>query len=137
MADLDKAQAAEQVTILNKNSWQLFQEGRLKEAMEHAKQSYDIVKQYLAEEHPEYTKSLNTLAIIYKDTGDYQAAESLFKQSLQIRKRVLGEEHRDYASNLNHLASLYAHVGNYQAADSLYQQSAKIFKKVLGENHPD
>jgi tetratricopeptide (TPR) repeat protein len=37
--------------------------------------------------------SLNNLAMLYADMGNYPAAEPLFKEALAIYKKVLGEEH--------------------------------------------
>jgi hypothetical protein len=41
--------------------------------------------------------SLNNLAALYDDMGNYTAAEPLLKEALAIYKKVLGEEHPDYA----------------------------------------
>ena len=51
--------------------------------------------------------SLNNLAALYQDMGDYAKAEPLFRQALEIRKQALGENHPDYANSLNNLAVLY------------------------------
>ncbi|MBU3955888.1 CHAT domain-containing protein, partial [bacterium] len=88
------------------------------------------------EKHPDYTISLNNLACLYKDMGNYTAAEPLFLEAKNIRKEILGEKHPSYAISLNSLATLYMAMGNYTAAEPLYLESKNIRKEVLGEKHP-
>ena len=90
--------------------------------------------------HPEssdYASSLNNLGVLYKNMGDYKAAEPYYKKALEIRKKVLGEEHPDYASSLFNLGLLYYDMGDYKTAEPYYKQSLEIRKKALGEDHPD
>ena len=56
---------------------------------------------------PDTASSLNNLALLYKDMGDYAKAEPLYKEALEIRQKVLGQEHPDTALSLNNLAALY------------------------------
>jgi tetratricopeptide (TPR) repeat protein len=58
----------------------------------------------LGENHPDYATSLNNLAALYGDMGNYAQAEPLYKQVLVIRKKILSEEHPDNAISLNNLA---------------------------------
>jgi CHAT domain-containing protein/Tfp pilus assembly protein PilF len=88
------------------------------------------------QEHPDYANSLNNLAILYYQMGQYDKALPLYEQALAIRKKVLGEEHRGYANSLNNLAILYYQMGQYDKALPLYEQALAIRKKVLGEEHP-
>ena len=91
----------------------------------------------LGENHPDYATTLNNLAELYRNMGQYEKAEPLYSQALEIRKRVLGEGHPDYALSLNNLAELYKDMGQYEKAEPLYLQALEIRKRVLGETHPD
>jgi CHAT domain-containing protein len=88
-------------------------------------------------ENPAYAESLNNLALLYRDMGQYEEALPFFQQSVAIRKKALGEEHPDYALGLNNLALLYLFMGQYEKALPLFQQALTIQKKTLGEEHPD
>jgi tetratricopeptide (TPR) repeat protein/CHAT domain-containing protein len=88
------------------------------------------------QEHPHYAKSLNNLANLYADMGQYDKPLPLYEQALAIKKKVLGEEHPDYANSLNDLAILYAYMGQYDKALPLFEQALAIRKKVLGEDRP-
>ncbi len=81
--------------------------------------------------------SLNNIATLYQDQGNYVAALPLQEQALSIRKTALGENHPDVAMSLNNLAMLYQDQGNYTAALPLFEQALSIRKTALGENHPD
>ena len=86
---------------------------------------------------PTWPTSLNNLANLYKDMGQYAKAEPLYQRSLKIRESKLGPDHPDVATSLNNLAALYADMGQYAKAEPLYQRSLKISESKLGPDHPD
>ena len=43
--------------------------------------------------------SLNDLAALYCEVGDYASAEPLFRQAMEIRRVALGESHPDHAAS--------------------------------------
>ncbi|MEZ4893634.1 MAG: tetratricopeptide repeat protein [Saprospiraceae bacterium] len=57
--------------------------------------------------------SLNNLAIVYNDMGQYKA-ELLLIEAKAILKKALGNEHPDYALSLNNLAGQYNMLGKYE-----------------------
>ena len=71
----------------------------------------------------DYADSLNNLAILYQEMGDYAAAEPLYRQAMEIHRAALGEGHPDYATSLNNLALLYRPMGDYAAAEPLFRQA--------------
>src|SRR5204863_266388 len=91
----------------------------------------EIRKQVLGEKHPDYACSLNNLAFLYGEQGDYTRAEALFRQALQIRKQVLGEKHPEYASSLSNLALLYMQQRDYPRAEALYRQAIASYAPEL------
>jgi tetratricopeptide (TPR) repeat protein len=66
-----------------------------------------IREKVLGKEHPDYAASLNNLANLYRDKGDYDKAEPLYLEAKSIREKVLGKEHPDYATSMDNLAILY------------------------------
>jgi tetratricopeptide (TPR) repeat protein len=76
------------------------------------KESLEVYKKALGEEHPRYAKSLNSLGALYYEMGDYKSAELYYKQALEIQKKALGQEHPDVASSLNNLGALYYKMGD-------------------------
>jgi hypothetical protein len=63
-----------------------------------------IHEKVLGPEHPDTASSLNKLAVLHFDQGDFAGARPLCERALEIREKVLGPEHPDTASSLNSLA---------------------------------
>jgi hypothetical protein len=50
--------------------------------------------------------SLNNLATLYYEQGQYAQAEPLHRRALAIREKALGPDHPDVATTLNNLCLL-------------------------------
>ena len=55
-------------------------------------QALEITKQALGENHPDYATSLNNLAVLYVEMGDYAKAEPLCRQALEIQQGSAGRK---------------------------------------------
>jgi tetratricopeptide (TPR) repeat protein len=73
--------------------------------------------------------TLNRLAQVYHDQGQFTKAEPLYKRSLTLAEKNLGPAHPDVAANLNDLATLYRDEGQYAQAETLYRRSLAIVRK--------
>jgi tetratricopeptide (TPR) repeat protein len=101
------------------------------------KQSLEVSRRRLGEDHPDVAISLSNLALLYTVQGRYEEAEPLYLQGLELGKRLLEENHPDVAQFLNNLAELYCSQGRYSEAEPLHLQALKLRKRLLGDNHPD
>ena len=92
----------------------------------------------MGKNHPEVAQSLNNLARLYHDIGDYTNAESFYREDLDIRKSSLGQNHPEVAQSLNNLARLYSDLGNYSKAEPLFREALDIWNSSSGEKfqHP-
>jgi CHAT domain-containing protein/tetratricopeptide (TPR) repeat protein len=115
---------------------QLYLQGKTEEGIAVAQKVLEIRKRGWGEWHPDYAVSLNDLAALYQDQGEYAKAGLLHRQALAIRKQVLGERHPAYAQSLNNLALLYRSQEAYDLAEPLARQAVDIYKEVRGERHP-
>jgi tetratricopeptide (TPR) repeat protein len=70
-----------------------------------------IRKAVLPAKHPDIASSPNDMAHLYKSTGDYDQALSVYQVSLAIRKAALPPDHPHIAESLNNLAALHEHRG--------------------------
>ncbi len=52
-----------------------------------------IREKALGPDHPDTAQSLNNLAILYKNQGQYEQAEPLYQRALAIREKTLGPDH--------------------------------------------
>jgi len=109
--------------------------GRHKEALPYAQRELALVERAKGE-HADVAISLNNLASLYHDVGQYAQALPLYQRSLDISEKFLGPEHPDVATSLNNLAEQYRAMGQYAQALPLYQRSLGILEKVLGPEHP-
>jgi tetratricopeptide (TPR) repeat protein len=81
--------------------------------------------------------TLNRLAQVYHDQGEFTKAEPLYRRSLALSERALGPSHPDVAANMNNLATLYRDEGEYARAEALYKRSLGIVRKALGPESTD
>ena len=102
-----------------------------------AKRILAIDEKTLGPDDPELAKSLNRLAALYQEAGNFAKAEPLFQRVLRINEKALGSEHPDTAESLNNLATLYHAMGDYAKAEPPFQRALKIREKLLGPEHPD
>jgi len=80
--------------------------------------------------------TLNNLAELYKDKGEYARAEPLYQRALSICVNALGAEQPEVATTLNNLADMYRANGDYARAEPLFQRALAIYVKVSPEQ-PD
>ena len=95
-----------------------------------------ILEVNLGPGHPSVATTLNNLALLYHQMGDYEKALPLYQRALEISEKVLGPQHPSVAQTLNNIAELYRQMGDYEKALPLYQRALEIREKVLGPQHP-
>jgi tetratricopeptide (TPR) repeat protein len=70
-------------------------------------------KREFGENHDVVLTTLNNLALIYANQGDFAKAVPLYEECLKKRKLVLGENHPDTLQSLHNLAGLYYNQGDH------------------------
>ncbi|MEM7350169.1 MAG: tetratricopeptide repeat protein [Acidobacteriota bacterium] len=93
-------------------------------------------RQALGNEHVDVAESLDELANLLRETGDYAAAEPLFREALQLRRELLGDEHADVAKSLDGLALLLRAKGDMEAYGTLVRLALAMRKNLFGDEHP-
>ena len=126
-----------QIEEMNKQVVECIEQGRFQEGIPLAENFCELSKEHFGEEHPDYAKAINCLAILNLSQGQFSIAEPLYLQAKEIRLKALGAEHPDYAASLNNLGLLYKTIGNFAASKQFHIQAAEILRKALGEEHPN
>ncbi|MCF1454766.1 tetratricopeptide repeat protein, partial [Agrobacterium vitis] len=80
--------------------------------------------------------SLNNLASLLHNMGDYAAAKPLYERALAISEKVNGPDHPSTGASLKNLASLLHDMSDYAAAKPLFERALIIFERGLGPAHP-
>jgi len=75
-------------TRLSNYSIYLYNKGQYAEALPVAQNALSINEKVFGADHPYTAESLNLLAAIHKQLGDYEKAASLHKRALQIRNKT-------------------------------------------------
>jgi serine/threonine-protein kinase len=91
----------------------------------------------LGPDHADVGLSLNNLAVIKDDLGEYAAADTLFREALAVRRKALGDDHPDVASTLNNLANVLYNKGDYAGAAAMHAEALAGHRRHLGDGHAD
>jgi len=78
------SQQQDDIIELNNQIATLYQQAKYKEAISFAQRVYQICEQKFGQDHPNTATSLNNLAQLYCNLGDYSRAEPLYKQALRV-----------------------------------------------------
>jgi serine/threonine-protein kinase len=78
-------------------------------------------------DHLDTAHSIDHLARMDREAGQFERAEQLYLEALAMTERVAGPDHPHAASVMNNLAILYVNQGRYDVADTLYQRALEIF----------
>jgi tetratricopeptide (TPR) repeat protein len=81
--------------------------------------------------------SLNNLAGLYHDQGQYAKAEPLYHRALAIDEKSFGPDHPNVARDLNTLALLFSATNRLAEAEPLYRRALAIDEESFGPDHPN
>jgi tetratricopeptide (TPR) repeat protein len=119
---------------LNKKTLELYQQGKIKDALVFANQSLDYSKKTFGSESPKTATALNNLGELYRIQGKLSDAEQCYKKSLAIREKVLGKNNVQVALSQNNLASVYFAEKRFDKAEALYKDSVEVLNATLGKD---
>lgn len=119
-----------------------FNEGRIndfmsrdEEAIVWYKRSLELRGEILGTTHIDYGKSLNNLATVYVELGQFAKAEPVFLESLKVRELTAGRESTDCARVLYNLSGLYLEMGDFERAELMALEAKGIRERLLGKQH--
>ncbi len=75
------------------------------------------------------TQSLNNLAELYRQQGNYAEAAPLYRRSLAIMENALGPEHPNVATSLENYAALLREIGRADEAAEMEARAKAIRAK--------
>src|SRR5271154_6530662 len=81
------------IEVLNQQIVKLVEEGKYQEAIPLAEKVVELARRVRGPEDPDTASSINNLALLYSQIGEYAKAEPLYKEALRIYQKLLGPEH--------------------------------------------
>ncbi len=96
-----------------------------------------IQEEVFGPDHPQTAASLNNLALLLMDEGDFVASRPLFERALAIDEARFGPHHSDVGRDLNNLALLLMAQGDFASARPLFERALAIDEGNFGPNHPE
>jgi tetratricopeptide (TPR) repeat protein len=106
---------SDDLKVLSKHVNKLFTQG---------KEALRIYQKVLGKEHPDTATSLNNLAELYLEMGEYAKAEPLLREATRILQKILGSEHPDTTEILDNLAYCEFDLGRIDEATALARQAS-------------
>jgi len=111
--------------------------GKSKEAISPLEQSFATRTSLLGSDHPDTLVTANTLARVYEDTGDLEAAIALYEDTLERRRAVFGEDDEKTLTSLNNLSLALGEDGQVALSLKLLEESLEANRRQMGDRHPD
>lgn len=112
----------------------LWYEGKGSEpaTLEQAREALRLNEKIHGPVSPEISGSLNALAALLGQRGDYDTARSLYQRALEIRERARGKDDPQVAVCLNNLAWSLSSLGDYAGAKRHFERALEIWRKKSG-----
>ena len=84
----------------------------------------------------DYIISLDNIASLYKDLGNYSQAEEYYENAISLQERLFGEFHSNNIYLYGNLALLYSDQGYFKKAHHYLTKSKKLCEKFEGKDNP-
>ncbi len=111
------------------------QQGRYSEAEATYRAQIKKAKEEFGPEDLHVVRPMRSLAMLYRNLGNYSAAEPLFHRSLAIMEKA-DPANIEISAVLELLGGVYVVQGRYDAAELVLLRSLTIRERVLGSDHP-
>ncbi|MCH9648954.1 MAG: serine/threonine-protein kinase [Deltaproteobacteria bacterium] len=114
--------------------------GHLEQAGALAAESLELRRSLPGDLREDVAESLNTLATVRQEQGEWQEAEEFFRESLKLREEVHGPNHGEVAESLNNLAVLMVvrnEPSRYSNLEAVIRRAVRLREELFGSDHLD
>jgi CHAT domain-containing protein/tetratricopeptide (TPR) repeat protein len=101
-----------------------------------ARRSISIRERLLGPDHPDTARSVNNLANLLAESGEYVDAKPLYERVLRTQEKKLGPDDLSLARTYNNVANLISDMGDYTGSGPMYERALAIKEKKLGPDDP-
>lgn len=124
--------------FLDNVSHALSQLGKLKDALDCSLEALEIRQTKMKnKDGPALARSLNSVATIYEDLGDYEKAHLFYKDSLKMRRRLFKEDHVELATSLNNKGVILGKLNRHEKSLKYYLLGLEMKKRLFGPEHSE
>ncbi|MBV8197900.1 MAG: tetratricopeptide repeat-containing protein, partial [Candidatus Eremiobacteraeota bacterium] len=95
-----------------------------------------LLENALGPDHPDVSRALNNLGVLYMELGRYAEAEPILGRALAMREAELGPDHPVVGRTLHNLAIVYMELERYAEAESLHKRALANCEKAFESNDP-
>ena len=88
------------------------------------------LRQGFDRDHSDVGISLNNLALIYFQMGDFETAVPYFERAIEICIKILGESHRRTITTLGNLGLCYRKLGETSKAEEIEARALSLQKGI-------
>ena len=110
--------------------------GLLEAATQPQKETLEIRRHVLGDEHSDTLTSINFMGDLLLHQGKLAEAEPSIREAMETRRRTLGAEHPATLASMHTLAVLFHNQGKLAEAERLYRQALDRRRRQLGDEHP-
>ncbi|MBL9092003.1 MAG: CHAT domain-containing protein [Planctomycetaceae bacterium] len=107
---------------------------RYGDAVEPARQAFELRRKVLGETQEDTVDALEGLASALQGSGKYVEAQRHYERVAELRRALLGEQHPQYALALDNLALEAVEAGRYRRAQELWERALSIRAEALGRD---
>lgn len=111
--------------------------GNYDEAEHRYRQTLELRRRILGNEHVDVAYCLNHLGWLLQQSEQPKAAQLLHEEAISILRKVFGEQHLEYAYAISNLGLSLQKQSQLTQAEPLLSQALTIYRQVQGEKHPD
>ena len=94
-------------------------------------------EQVLGADHFDNARTLELLAVLYRNHRRYEGAETLYKRALSVRQTHLGSNHPDCGLSLRVLTETLLMQDKFDEAEPLLKEWLTIVERTLGIKHSE
>ena len=137
--ELERSQdpgSAETASALNNLALVLAATERRERAVALYRESLEIRRRVLGDEHPTTSYSVTNLATLYAQMGRWDEAEAAYTEALSIRRAAFDAGHPAIASVLYQLGWLNGKRGRWDRSVAYYDEALALREQRLGPDHP-
>lgn len=105
-------------------------------SLEYYKKAACIEENKFGKKHSSYVISMNNIAYVHSELGNYKEAIEHYNNALECAKLVFGENHNKVGDICQNIAVAYYKMGKVDLAIEFTDKAHNIFTQSYGESHP-